>query len=426
MQIVYWAHSYRDEDAAINRHFGILVEQAERMIVNFDPPSKKVNQSKLDQNLRSCDGMVAILSWRSSGPSQYILYEIGLSLRARKPMLAFVDDRLPDDILPSRILQRRFSHRTYFRQFREHTHALRELKSYAGDPPPTRYQPNFGRRVCALVGLGALKAEARKIVYRFIEGRDYRFVSLENLDVVNPLSFEKFEYLANIDLALVCVDSRSRGSVYWTGAVNAAAIPLITITTDPYYQFSARFPQEFQPRLTIGTAESLVEVLEVEFDLYEQNFLSVEATDAIERYTKMLVEAGDLAGHYEANTRRQFMEVVMGDKYNVSGQTGVVGPNAHAHDLTFNQVWNQLENKLDFTQLAKELQLLHEALEREATEPAQKLAAGAVAAAEQSARQKDGPKVIEYLKTAGKLALGVAEKIGLDVAKDAVKGALGI
>jgi hypothetical protein len=30
MHIVYWAHSYRDEDAAINRHFGILIEQAER------------------------------------------------------------------------------------------------------------------------------------------------------------------------------------------------------------------------------------------------------------------------------------------------------------------------------------------------------------------------------------------------------------
>ena len=69
MQIIYWAHSYRDEDAAINRHFGILIEQAERMIVNFDPPSKSVNAAKLDQNLRACDGMVAVLSWRASGPS---------------------------------------------------------------------------------------------------------------------------------------------------------------------------------------------------------------------------------------------------------------------------------------------------------------------------------------------------------------------
>lgn len=427
MQIVYWAHSYRDEDAAINRHFGILIEQAERMIVNFDPPSKSVNQSKLDQNLRSCDGMVAILSWRSSGPSQYILYEIGLCLRARKPLLAFVDDRLPDGILPPRLLQRRFSYRTYFRQFREHTHALRALKSYIGDPPPTRYQPNFGQRVCGLVGFTALKAETQKVVYQFIEERGYRYVNLEKLDVENPLSFEKFEYLANLDLALLCVDSRSHRAVHWASAANAAAIPSITITTDPDYQFSCLYPHEFQPRLTnVDTAELVKEVLDVEFELYEQNFLSVEDTNAIERYTKMQVDAGDLAGHYEADTRSRFMEVIMGDKYNVSGQTGAVGPYAHAHDLTFNQVWSQLDNKLDFTQLAEQLQQLHEVLEREATEPAQKLAVGAVAAAEQSAQQKDGPKVMEYLRTAGTWALNVAEKIGVDVAKDALKGALGI
>ncbi len=116
----------------------------------------------------------------------------------------------------------------------------------------------------------------------------------------------------------------------------------------------------------------------------------------------------------------------MGDKYDISGQVGAVGPRAHAHDLTFTQIWNQVENKLDLTALAKDLQRLHEVLERDATDPAKKLAAGAVAAAEQSARQKDGPKVIEYLKTAGTWALSVAEKIGVEVATVALKGALGL
>jgi len=59
MHIIYWAHSYRKEDAPLNNHFGILIEQSERMIVNFDPPSPSVNESKLAQNLRSCDGMAA-------------------------------------------------------------------------------------------------------------------------------------------------------------------------------------------------------------------------------------------------------------------------------------------------------------------------------------------------------------------------------
>ena len=47
MHIIYGAHSYRKEIAPLNNHFGILIEQSERMIVNFDPPSPSVNGSKL-------------------------------------------------------------------------------------------------------------------------------------------------------------------------------------------------------------------------------------------------------------------------------------------------------------------------------------------------------------------------------------------
>lgn len=424
MQVIYWAHSYRDEDALTNRHFGILIEQAERIIVNFDPPSKSVNESKLDQNLRTCDGMVAVLSWRASGPSQYILHEIALALRARKPLLVFVDDRLPD-ILPGRILQQRFSHRTYFRQFREHTHALRGLKSYMGEPPPIRYQPNSDQRACGLIGLKALEPNSRKLVFELIERRNYRPIDLETTDVTNPLLFSRYEHLAKLDLILTCVDSRSRSSAYWKGAVDAAAIPTIAITTDAQYPYSDKFPREFQPRQLMAGA-SIDEVLDPEFDLFEQDFLKAQDASVIERYTKMQVEAGALEGRYESNTRRQFMEVIMGDKYNISGQAGAVGPGAHAHDLTFNQLWNQIQNNLDLTQLANELQKLHEVLGREAIEPAQKLAVGAVAAAEQSAREKNGPKALEYLKTAGSWALEVAEKIGVEVATGALKGALGI
>jgi hypothetical protein len=42
MHIIYWAHSYREEDAVINGHFGVLIENAAGMIVNFDPPSDSV------------------------------------------------------------------------------------------------------------------------------------------------------------------------------------------------------------------------------------------------------------------------------------------------------------------------------------------------------------------------------------------------
>ncbi len=427
MHIVYWAHSYREEDAAINRHFGILIEEGGRMIVNFDPPSASVNESKLQQNLRGCDGMVAVLTWRATGPSPFILFEIGLALRARKPVVVFVDDRISGDLLPPRVMQQRFSPRTYFRQVREHIQGLRVLKAYMGDPPPTRYQPSADQRGCGLLGLAGLDVPSRTVLMRFVEARGYRAVNLEKVASDNPLVFDQFEHLAVLNLALRCVDLGTPRALYWAGAVSASALPSITFTADSGYQFSPRFPREFQPRLVNATgAAPLEQVLTGEFDLFEQNFLNAQSTDTIERYVKTQIEAGALAGKYEAGTRQQFIGAIMGDQYNVYGQTGAVGPSAHAHDITFTQLWNQLENKVDLAKLADELGRLREAMDRQAGEPGEKLAAGAVAAAEQSARQKDGPKVVEYLKTAGKWALSIAEKIGVDVAKEVLKGALGL
>jgi hypothetical protein len=120
------------------------------------------------------------------------------------------------------------------------------------------------------------------------------------------------------------------------------------------------------------------------------------------------------------------MEVIMGDQYNVSGQAGAVGSQAHVHDVTFTQRWKQLEASVDLDKLADELRSLRAAMEREAVEPGHQLAVGAVAAAEQSARQRDGARVLEYLKSGGKWALTVAEKVGVSVASEAIQGALGI
>ena len=410
----------------INRHFGILIEKAAGMIVNFDPPSETVNTSKLEQNLRSCDGMIAILSWREKGPSPYILYEIGLALRARKPLLVLVDDRLPDGLIPARILQRRFSHRTYFRQVRDHTFALRELITYMGDPPVPRYQPSSNQRTCGLVGLRALDRTLRDALRNFIHQRGYQSVDLDRIPSDNPLSFEMFEHLADLDIAVRCVDSQSRISHYCAGGLSAAAIPSITLSANLAFKFSDQFPVEFQPRLVNPNTGPLADVVGVEFDLYEQDFLKVQDPEAIERYTIMQVQAGDLRGRYEVDTRKQYVEVIMGDQYNVSGQAGAVGPQAHAHDITFTQTWSQIENSVDLPKLAEELRQLREVMEKSASEPGHHLAAGAIAAAEESARQNDGPKVVEYLKAGGKWALGIAEKIGVGVATLALKAALGL
>jgi hypothetical protein len=235
-----------------------------------------------------------------------------------------------------------------------------------GDPLPIRYQPRPGQRGCGVIGLTALDEEARADMARFVETRGYRLINLENIDANNPLAFDQYAHLAILDVAIRCVDLRTPCALYWAGAISAAALPTITFTMDSKYQFSGQFPREFQPQLGNMSyrrrssvwwpgrrpgsfdqsppkdGSSLKEMLNVEFDLFEQDFLKAQSPDTIERYVKMQIQAGSLAGNYEAGTRRQFIGAIMGDQYNVYGQAGAVGPNAHSHDLTFNQVWKQL------------------------------------------------------------------------------------
>src|SRR5947199_8761495 len=102
------------------------------------------------------------------------------------------------------------------------------------------------------------------------------------------------------------------------------------------------------------------------------------------------------------------------DTYNVSGQAGAVGPNAHAHDNTFQQVQ---ADALDLPRLAEELRRLHSALKGETTGTReQDKAVVAVADAEEAAAKGDGPGALQHLTSAGRWAFGVAEKSGVTVA----------
>lgn len=116
----------------------------------------------------------------------------------------------------------------------------------------------------------------------------------------------------------------------------------------------------------------------------------------------------------------------MGDEYNISGQAGAVGPNAHAHDMTFNQLVNHVEKSTDFAQLAKELIKLREAMAQEAKETSHYIAVGEVAKAEEAANNKDSSKLVESLKAAGKWTLEVATKIGTTLATDIIKQSMGM
>jgi hypothetical protein len=55
----------------------------------------------------------------------------------------------------------------------------------------------------------------------------------------------------------------------------------------------------------------------------------------------------------------------MGDEYNV-GQAGAVGPQSHAHDMTFHQIGGNIERAMGLSQLAGELATLREVMSQEA------------------------------------------------------------
>jgi hypothetical protein len=108
------------------------------------------------------------------------------------------------------------------------------------------------------------------------------------------------------------------------------------------------------------------------------------------------------------------------DTYNIHGQTGAVGPKAHAYDMTFQQVQNQ--GALDLPRLAEELARLRAAMKQETEGTAeQDEAIGEVAKAEKAAGQGDDRTMLRHLKTAGTWTLGIAEKIGVPLAVEAMK-----
>ncbi|MCG7568717.1 hypothetical protein MHM89_02145 [Pseudoalteromonas sp. CNC9-20] len=118
-------------------------------------------------------------------------------------------------------------------------------------------------------------------------------------------------------------------------------------------------------------------------------------------------------------------ENTMGDKYE-AGQAGAQGPNAHVHDVVFNQIWEQNKNNIKLADLSSELERLREALSANASSSEDYIEIGNVASAQQEAEAGNGPKALEFLKLTGKKTLEIAEKIGIGVAVAAIKASTGI
>jgi hypothetical protein len=431
MNFVYFSHSYREEDTSIVAFFGRLM-RSEGFIPSLDPPSESVNAAKLERHLRSCDGMVAILTRREGGVSPHILFEISLALIARKPLLVFIEDTVRTaGLIADRILQSRFSRRSYFRQVRDHRNVLRILKSYLGENPPPRYQPLRSPRFCVLVGSDSLQEALRDCLAETITSLDYdlRPFSLSERSLSNRM--EVSEVLSGADLAVSVIDYLEVADQYLMGALRASFIPSITLSTDLEYEFSPSIPEEYQPRVVDGgDLDRLRDTLKAEIELYEEEFLEVEKSEELDTYVSLLVEYASPGGSYESGVHNLFIrEMSMSqDEYKIEqSQVGAVGHGAHAHDMTFNQVWDKSSDQIgDLSRLADELEQLRAALRQQAQTVEEDSAVAAVAQAEVAAKEGQGPTTLEHLSKAGVWALDMAKTIGATVAAAAIRAALGL
>lgn len=330
MQLIYYAHSYRPADDGINEFFQELMVD-EQLTPSLDPKSDRLNAAKPERHMRSTDAMVAVLTLRDPAPSEYIRWEIGLGLRARHPQLVFVEDVLPDDLVPSGLLQRRFSRRHLLREARDHRQAIRTLKTYVGADPPPTYQPCSTRRRCVIVGGRQLDDRSMQNVLTCLEQSGYSPVPLQGGErLPDDLSAEEIMQRAAICVAVL--EGLTPQEYYMLGVARSALIPTIFITHDPTYPYHPVIPREYQPRLVrAGDAAQLVQTIELEIEIFEEDYLELIEEKQVKRY--QTYQRAVLHSHRDRSSqesRRQVFNFMGNAELDMSKDkiqvAGVVGP----------------------------------------------------------------------------------------------------
>lgn len=342
--------------------------------------------------------MIAVLTAREGGVSQYILYEISLCLRAGKPILVFVEDTLPDGLISSRVLQRRFSRKGLLRQVRDHRHAVRSLRSYIGEQPPPEYQPSSERRTCLLSGVDDLPQEERERVQAQLMQRGYlpRILSGTTRECLYETSLQ--EMMNTAQLAIAFVDSNRNRAEFFLGALRTSFVPTILLSHDPSFHFYEGVPKEYQARIVdISNHDSVRATIDEEISIAEEEYVDLENQEQVKLYSQLLFSEVTRAGDYTQSLRNIFVEElnVTGDQFTNYGQAGAMGTGATGTVNNYASAWNQAKNDIDLNSLAVELAQLRAALRQQAQSVDEDKAVLAVSEAESEAKSGNGPKVLE-------------------------------
>lgn len=312
---IYFSHGYREREIAFNEYFGILFERS-GFLPSIDPPSADVNSAKLEKHLKYTNGLIAVLSKRDNVVSPFILFEIEMCLKLGKPALVFIEDNLPDNIIPANILQKRFSTRSFSREVFEHMHSLEIYKKYVGVSPIPKYQVASRQKSCLLIGLDKLNEELIAEIVKTLVAKGYKIIKPErniNLPLNNSFHYE----LLNLDLAIVIIDNKNPILNYFYGAINAYQIPNITLTTESNFPIDISKLVEFQPKfISNNNNEFDLNIIIEQINLYEEDFVVLEDKGKIHKYVESLAESFTYKGHYTQELRTQIVSnIVHGDNF---------------------------------------------------------------------------------------------------------------
>jgi hypothetical protein len=428
MQPIYFSHGYRDREREFNSHFERILRRSD-LLPNLDPPSSDVNAAKLEKNLSYNKGLIAILSDRAGECSPYMLYEISMCVRAGKPLLVFLEDTLPSNVMPARVPQARFSPKSYFRQVRHHVHCLEIFKSYLG----TEYEPDFtmlrSRKNCIVIGARSLNRVQRTSTDDVLAANGYDVSYIRTGKLRLPQTLNEMLNFLTAYLVLVFVDNNSAELAYILGLLQRAIVPTLAFTLRPDWPVMDRIPTEFQPRLIPSDEHGFRQNLQKQIDVFEQDFVDISSDSEGRTYADQLATAALSPGKYSDQFRGvviQEMKMTQGDSYNVSGQAVNVGPQGTATNVSQQQLGTSGLGSIDLAALARELMELRSTLRKEATTAEQDVSVGALAEAEQAAAKGDEQSTLQALKHAGSWALDKAGAVGVVVAAAALRKALGL
>lgn len=197
------------------------------------------------------------------------------------------------------------------------------------------------------------------------------------------------------------------------------ANPSKRIDTDEAAKTAALNQQEVNDALAYLLRLGLIEKANERRELSDRSDYFRLSGSGIAEVERLLIRPEQGTEHFPAGIVNIVMGNVSRDTYSVA-QAGAVGPHSHAHDMTFEQVWQQ--SGIDLAEAVGELARLRAAV-REFGDGTvdQDEGLGALAAAQKAAEGGDGPGMLRHLKPIGKWVLSFSEKVAVPVIAELMK-----